>query len=310
MIAFLKRLRRLMLVAVVGAVLAPFAAIYDAAMAGAPGESAAPQRIVSIGGDITEIVFALGLGDRIVALDTTSHYPADAVARKKSVGYMRALSTEGVLSVDPTLIIASGQSGPPEVIAALKTSTVPFVEIATEETPEGVARKIALVAGALGKEKEGEKLASDVRAGFAAVAAERAKLTKPVRALFILSLQGGRALVAGANTSAEAMFKLAGAENAVAGVEGFKPLNDEAALTAAPDVIVAMLRSDRANAGRLSEEIAAMKGLGASPAAKSGRIMEVDGSYMLQFGPRAPSAAIELMHKFYPELANAGGPRP
>mgnify|MGYP002397398202 FL=1 len=87
------------------------------------------QRIVSVGGDVTEIIFALGLGDRVVAVDTTSQYPPDAVKEKKSVGYMRALSTEGVLSVAPTLIVASADAGPPEVVAALKGSTVPFVAV-------------------------------------------------------------------------------------------------------------------------------------------------------------------------------------
>jgi len=305
MIALLKRLRRLMWVAGLGAMLAPCGPAGEAAAGSPEGEK--PQRIVSIGGDITEIVFALGLGDRIAAVDTTSHYPVDAVAQKKNVGYMRALSTEGVLSVNPTLIIASGNAGPPEVVAALKASTVPYVEVETDDAPEGVARKIEVVAKTLGKDAEGRRLADGVRDAFMGVAAERAKVAKPIRALFILSLQGGRAMVAGINTAADAIFKLAGAENAAAGIEGFKPLNDEAAMTAAPDVIVAMLRSDRANAGKLSDEIAAMKGLGQSPAAKSGRIIEVDGSYMLQFGPRAAAAARELMHDFYPELGRATG---
>lgn len=307
MIALLKRLRRLMWVAGLGAALAPALPVERAGAAEAPaGAVSGPQRIVSIGGDITEIVFALGLGESVVAVDSTSHYPAEEVAKRKNVGYMRALSTEGVLSVDPTLIIASGESGPPEVVQALKASTIPYVEVEAEDSPEGIARKIAIVARTLGKDAEGEKLAASVKAGFEAVAAERAKVAKPARVLFILSLQGGRAMVAGTRTPADAIFKLAGAENAAAAIEGFKPLNDEAALTAAPDVIVAMLRSDRANAGKLTQEISAMKGLGESPAAKSGRIIEVDGSYTLQFGPRAASAATDLMHQFYPDLAKAG----
>jgi len=304
MIALLKQLRRLMWVAGLCTAFAPPLACSQAVAADAPAAIVSgPQRIVSIGGDITEIVFALGLGESIAAVDSTSHYPAAEIGKKRNVGYMRALSTEGVLSVDPTLILASGESGPPEVVAALKASTVPYVEVETADTPEGVAQKIAIVAKTLGKDAEGEKLAAAVRAAFEALAAERARVAKPARALFILSLQGGRAMVAGSKTPADAIFKLAGAENAAGEIEGFKPLNDEAALTAAPDIIVAMLRSDRANAGKLTEEISAMKGLGESPAAKSGRIIEVDGSYVLQFGPRAAAAASDLLRQFYPELA-------
>jgi iron complex transport system substrate-binding protein len=310
MFALLKRVRRLLWVAavvalVVGAAQRAPEALADTAKA--PGEA---QRVVSIGGDITEIIYALGKGDSIVAVDTTSHYPREAVATKKSVGYMRALSTEGVLSTNPDLIIASGNAGPPEVVAALKASSIPLIEIKTEESPNGVARKIGIVADALGVKPAGDKLAQDVKAEFEAVAAKRATITKPIKALFVLANQGGRIIAAGEKTAAAAMFGLAGAENAVKGVEGYKPLNDEAAVTAAPDVIVVMLRSDGANAGQMAQDIAAMKGLGNTPAARAGRIIEVDGSYVLQFGPRAASAAADLMGRFYPELAGKAAADP
>lgn len=302
MIAWLKRVRRFLWVAGLAAATLnagpPHAIADDAVTLGA-------QRIVSVGGDITEIIFALGLGDRIVAVDTTSHYPPDAVTEKKSVGYMRALSTEGVLSMTPTLILASVDAGPPEVVAALKSSTVPFVEIDAEHTPDGVVHKIKTVAETLGAAAEGETLARSVTEEFERAAAARGTITTPVRALFILAQQEGRTIVAGSKTSAEAIFTLAGAVNAVTGFEGFKPLSDEAAITAAPDVIVIMQRRGGTNAGQLAKEIAAMKGLGSSPAAKAGRIIEVDGSYMLQFGPRAGTAVADLMRRFYPDLAAA-----
>jgi len=304
MIALLKRLRRYLWVASIAALaVGAHAGAGIAAEAEAGKNPGAVPRIVSVGGDITEIIFALGKGDGVVAVDTTSHFPPEAVAAKKSVGYMRALSTEGVLSVNPSLIIVSGEAGPPEVVAALKSSSIPVLEIKTEETPDGVARKIEIVAEAVGAVEEGKKLASEVKAEFAALAGERTKVTKPIRALFVLANQGGRLLVAGTKTSAEAIFKLAGAENAVTGFDGYKPLNDEAAVTAAPDVIVVMLRSDKSNAGQMAKDLQAMKGLGSTPAAKAGRIVEVDGSYVLQFGPRAASAATDLLRRFYPDLA-------
>jgi iron complex transport system permease protein len=206
MFALLKRMRRLLWVAGIGAaVVGTSTTVRDAAAETATGVSS-PQRIVSIGGDITEIIYALGKGDSIVAIDTTSHYPQAAAATKKSVGYMRALSTEGVLSTNPDLIIASGNAGPPEVVAALKGSSIPLIEIKVDETPEGVVRKIEIVAEALGSKAAGEKLAEQVKNEFASVAAKRAKVTKPIRALFVLANQGGRIIAAGEKTSAEAMF--------------------------------------------------------------------------------------------------------
>ena len=76
-------------------------------------------RVLSIGGSVTEIIYALGEQDRLIARDTTSSYPAEA-KNLPDVGYMRALSPEGILSVDPQLIIAEDGSGPPETIAVMR----------------------------------------------------------------------------------------------------------------------------------------------------------------------------------------------
>lgn len=271
------------------------------------------SRIVSIGGDVTEILYELGLGDSIVAVDTTSVFPQPAVSRKKSVGYMRALSSEGVLAVGPTLILATDTAGPPEVVAALKASSVPFVAVAAPDTPEGVGQKVEQIASVVGKEEAGRVLAERIRAEFDAAARTRARILKPLRALFLLSVQSGRALAGGRRTAADAMLALAGADNVVTAFDGYKPLSGEAALGLAPEVIVVMQsapghRTADPN-GPIATEIAAIEGLAATPAGKAGRIVAFDGSLMLQFGPRAPAAARELMRIFYPETASAPGSR-
>jgi iron complex transport system substrate-binding protein len=258
-------------------------------------------RIVSIGGDVTEILYALGKGDRIVAVDTTSQYPAEALATKKSVGYMRALSTEGVVSTNPSAIIATNSAGPPDVVAALKSSSVPYVTVSFDDTPDGVQKKVSFIAETVGAKSEGEELNRRIAAQFEALDRDRAKIAKSARALFILAIQGGRAMVGGRGTGADAIFRLAGADNAASDIEGYKPLSDEAALTMAPDVIVVMKNNGSSHAA----DIKTMRGLGDTPAALSGRIIEVDGSYVLQFGPRAAEAAGDLMHDFYPGLASA-----
>ncbi|HEY4193548.1 MAG TPA: ABC transporter substrate-binding protein, partial [Mesorhizobium sp.] len=82
----------------------------------------AGAKIASIGGSITEIVFALGEQDRLVARDSTSVYPQEAF-KLPDVGYMRQLSPEGVLSVDPSGILALQGSGPKEAIDVLKKAS-------------------------------------------------------------------------------------------------------------------------------------------------------------------------------------------
>lgn len=279
------------------------------AAAGGSDKGYDASRIVSVGGDVTEILYELELGDSIVAVDTTSVHPQPAVTQKKSVGYMRALSSEGVLSASPTLVLATDDSGPPEVVAALKASSVPFITIDGPDTQEGVKQKISRVAEVVGKTEAGEALAKRVGAEFDEVAKERGRVGKPVRALFLLSVQSGRALAGGRNTAADAMLALSGAENVITSFDGYKPLSGEAALGLAPDVIVVMQAAPghrTADAkGPIAGEIAAIEGLAATPAAKAGRIIEFDGSLMLQFGPRAPTAARELMRLFYPEAAGA-----
>ena len=99
------------------------------------------SRILAIGGDVTEIVYALGAGARVVGVDTTSQFPPEALKEKKSVGYMRALSSEGVISVDATLILASERSGPPEVVKTLKATSVPYVEIPDQHSAAGHRRQ-------------------------------------------------------------------------------------------------------------------------------------------------------------------------
>ena len=111
--------------------------------------------VVSIGGAVTEIIFALGAQDQVVARDTTSSYPPEAAALP-DVGYMRALSPEGVLATGPKLIIAEEGAGPPETIEVLAQADIPFVTVPDDYTAEGVSAKIRAVGQALGKGPQAE----------------------------------------------------------------------------------------------------------------------------------------------------------
>lgn len=258
------------------------------------------SRILSVGGDVTEILYALKADDKIIAVDATSQYPADALRSKSNVGYLRALSSEGVLATNPTLIIASKDAGPPPVVAVLKSSSIPYVQVPDDKTPEGVAAKIRFIASVIGAEAAGEALAKDVERDFALLAEQRAKITKSKRALFVLSVQNGKATVAGTETSADAIFKLAGVVNAASGTHGYKPLADEAGVELAPDAVVTM---PHGRSGPPSDAISTVTALASSPALKGNNVIVMDSLYLLGFGPRCASAARELMAALYPELA-------
>lgn len=212
---------------------------------------------------------------RVVAVDTTSKHPPETLKDRTSVGYMRALSTEGALSTKPTVILASKSAGPPEVVAALKASSVPYVEVSDDDSPEAVAEKVRFLAQVTRMETEGEALARRVACEFDALAVERGKIAKKGRALVVLSLQSGRAIVGGKGSSADVILRLAGAENAAQGVDGFKPVVDEAAVELAPDVIVFLQRAG-SDAGK--EELLKLKWLKATPAGAARRIIEMDAA--------------------------------
>lgn len=260
------------------------------------------ERILSIGGDVTEILYALGQQQRIVAVDSTSQFPADALKEKKNVGYMRALAPEGVLSVGADLIVASDRAGPADVVKALKAAAR-YVEVPEGTSAEGATTKIRAVAKAVGADEAGEQLATRVAADLAALEADRRRIAKPMRALFVLNAQAGRVMVGGGETSADAILRLAGLENAASELKGFKPVGDEALLAMAPEFVVVM----RSSGDHETATVPSVAGLAASPAGKNNRFLSMDGLYLLGFGPRVASAARDLMREAYPALGIAKG---
>lgn len=251
------------------------------------------SRVLSIGGSVTEIVYALGQEDRLVARDTTSSYPASA-EELPDVGYMRALSPEGILSVDPDLIIAEAGSGPVETIAVMEQANIPFITIPDGFDRAAVGLKIRAVGDALGVSDEGDALAAKIDAELANVAVT---VDEPLRVLFILSMQGGRVLASGSNTAAEGIITMAGGVNAISQFQGYKPLTDEAITAAAPDVILMMDREgDHASADR---DLWGNPAISTTPAAESQNIVRIDGLLLLGFGPRTPAAVTALHTALY-----------
>ena len=257
------------------------------------------ERIVSIGGAMTEILYRLGREADIVGVDSTSQYPVEALKTKKSVGYLRALGAEGILSLTPTLVITSEGAGPPDVLRILEQSGTRLITIPEEHSAEGVLRRIERVAEIVGEKERSADLCRTIATEFAQLASMRGRVTKPVRALFVLSLQNGRPLVGGRGTTADAIIDLAGARNAAVSFNGWKPLSDEGIIAAAPDVIIMMDRGT----GEAPGDPFALPAFLQTPAAKEKRTIVMDGLYLLGFGPRTASAARDLMKALYPDVA-------
>jgi len=283
------------------ALLVGLAAIWAAA---GPATAETPERVLSIGGSVTEIVYALGQGHRLVARDTTSTHPPEAEALP-DVGYARALSPEGVLSVAPDLILATEGAGPPETLEVLKASGVPFVTVPEEWSGTGILRKIEVVGAALGVPDKAEALAEMTGAALTAARAETAQVApdRRKRVLFILSLQGGRILAGGRDTQADGIIEMAGAVNAATGFEGYKQMTDEAVTGAAPDVILMM---DRGGDHAIADaQLFNLPPIRTTPAGRHERVLRMPGLYLLGFGPRTAQAALDLHRALYPDRAEA-----
>ncbi|WP_043176808.1 heme/hemin ABC transporter substrate-binding protein, partial [Burkholderia ambifaria] len=196
-------------------------------------------------GALAETAFALGGADargyRLVGADTTCTYP-DAAKRLPKVGYQRALSAEGLLSLRPDLVLASAEAGPPTAIAQVKSAGVAVKTFDERHDVDSVRAKITGVAQALDVRDAGSTLLQrfdrDWQAARNAVAARVPGGAQPPRVLFVLNHTGNQALAAGQRTAADAMIRYAGARNAMQGFDHYKPLTSEALAAAAPDIVL------------------------------------------------------------------------
>ncbi len=254
----------------------------------------APSRVVSVGGAVTEIVYALGQEHRLAARDTTSNYPAAAL-QLPDVGYIRRLAPEGLLSVDPDLILAEEGAGPIETLDLLKQSQIPVVPVPAGFDQMVVLDKIAAVAEALGVPGEGATLAAKVDTDITNALTDVTPTDTKV--LFVLSFQGGRVMASGTNSPVDTMIAMAGAKNAASGFEGFKLMSDEAIISAAPDVILIMDRSGKM--GIEDSDLLHHPGIAATPAGQKGAIVRMDGMLLTGFSVRTGEAIRTLSRSLH-----------
>ncbi|MBR8058669.1 heme/hemin ABC transporter substrate-binding protein [Burkholderia dolosa] len=278
------------------------------AVAGRAFAQAEPKRVVVIGGALAETAFALGGAHtrsyRLVGADTTCTYP-DAAKQLPKVGYQRALSAEGLLSLRPDLVLASAAAGPPAAIAQIKSAGVAVTTFDERHDADSVRAKIAGVARALDVRDAGiallQRFDRDWQAARDAVVARPPGGAQPPRVLFVLNHTGNQALVAGQRTAADAMIRYAGARNAMQGFDHYKPLTTEALAAAAPDVVLISDEGLAAVGGRAA--LLGAPGFAATPAGRTQRVVSLDALLLLGFGPRLPLAVTTLHRRLSDALA-------
>ncbi len=245
------------------------------------------ERIIPLDGDIAEIVFALGMGDQVVATDLSATHPPEADALPQ-IGYQRALNAEPILAFEPTLLIGTAIAGPPGAIEELERVGVPVAIVPTPADAGGPGTKIRAVAEVLGIPERGEALASAVESEIAAV--EPLDLTtSPIGAprVAMLYLRGeGTQLMFGEGTAIDWIIESTGAEDVadVIGIVGTAEISAEALIAAAPDVLL-VTTDGLASVGGI-EGLLALPAVAGTPAARQGAVLAYDAQLMLGNGPR------------------------
>ena len=258
------------------------------------------SRIAVAGGSITEVLYFIEAQDRIVAVDTTSTFPKEAQAFP-SVGYVRGLSTEGLLSLRPSLVIGEEDMGPPEVVKQIDMAGVPVIKIPETPTSEGILQKIRCVAKILDMSSKAESLIAEKLSPMVAQLNQvRSGASSSPAAALILDAHSGSLMSAGNTTSGHGFLEMTGAENVFADFSGWKPVTSEAILSSNPDFIVVSLLSAESR----QPPVIPLQG-----SRIDSQVIAMDATAILGFGPRTIQAALELAQTFHASSDLAPGYR-
>jgi iron complex transport system substrate-binding protein len=256
-----------------------------------------PHRIVSVGGALTEIVFALDAQACLVGVDSTSSFPNDA-QHLPQVGYARSLSAEGILALSPTAVFVTEEAGPTGVLRQISSAGVPVKVMDSEYRFEGLIQRIARIGGLLTCESKAQGLIERLSREWSEVclSVSYRKAARP-RVLFLFAHSASRLMAGGMQTGAHTMIEYAGAINAISNFSGYKPLTPESLIAARPDIILLTEHGFRA-LGDISS-VLKLPGVSQTPAGRDQRVVLMDTGLLLGFGPRLPMAVQNLNEQFH-----------
>jgi iron complex transport system substrate-binding protein len=278
------------------------AVVLSAAIACRNGGTRDGPRVVGVSKQINEYLYAIGAESVLVARDLTSIYP-ERIKSLPSVGYHRALSAEGIVSMHPTMLLTDGNLGPEAVVAQVRQVGIPVVIMSPGQGIDSAQQLMTRLGEQFHHERQADSVLADWRRGMAAALADSARWTGRPRVLVMhfgqlvndyLALKRG--------TPADQIIRWAGGVNAVDSIGGMMRLTPELIARAAPEVIIVTdVGYDRLGADRF----AALPGVALTPAGKAKRIYRVDESEVMYFGPRTPASLRRIAAALHPEAQAA-----
>lgn len=262
-----------------------------------PAKADRPIRIICVGGAITEIIYELGLEKHLVAVDSSSNFPSN-VKILPNVGYARMLSTEGILSMKPSHVLFSDNAGPQHVVDFFKSNkNIFFEQFKSNHSFDDLLKKVKRISELFDVVKKGDLLHQRLSFEWAQLysTTHNKKNTKvPPRVLFILSHRSSEILVGGKDTEADAMIKYAGGINVASDIQGYKSFSREVLIQTNPDIILITDQSKK----YLNSFLARHSSIAVS-AIKNARVIAVEASQLLGFGPRLPMTVAQLRREFF-----------
>lgn len=275
-------------------------------------QSTAPgsKRLICVGGALTEIIYALGLEEHLMAVDTTSTYPV-MTKHLPSVGYARSLSLEGVLSMRPKLLLVTEDAGPPQVLRRISQAGIQVRVLKADHRYQGLRDRVKTVGHVMGAEYQAEQLIKDIDSRWQIYQKELSHLRptknnssihrqptgKKLKAMFILAHSPQQVMVAGDNTSAHAIMNYLNLENAFKTLQGYKPLTPESIIAGEADIILLTDQGLQVHGGL--NGVLRLPGVMQTPAAKHRQIYSREANHLLGFGPRLPSMLSSLAKEIY-----------
>jgi iron complex transport system substrate-binding protein len=268
-----------------------FAAVTTAAAAAlaigcARSASDSGPRVVAVSKQINEFLYEIHAESVLVARDLTSVFPPE-IKTLPSVGYHRALSAEGIISMKPTMLLTDGNFGPDAVTQQVKKVGIPVVTM----TPGAGQDSAQLLMIALGKqfhhEKEADSVVAKWKSDMAAALADTIQWAgKPKPRVMIMHMGqiANSYLAIKRGSAGDQIVQWAGGVNAIDSIGGMLRLTPEIIAKAAPDIIIATdVGFDRLGS---AEKFAEMPGVALTPAGKAKKIYRIDEIEVMYFGPR------------------------
>jgi len=251
------------------------------------------SRVVVAGGSITEIIYFLNLDKYLTAVDVTSNYP-DKAKNLPSIGYVRNLSTEGILSLNPTLFLGENDMGPPIVLEQLKETALDIRIIPEQHSANGILEKVYCVGEIMGLEiSQIKDKTIDLNKNVNRLYELTDKgILKSTRVMFVLNMRGNSPIVAGKGTSGNGFISIIGCKNAFDNVQGWKPISEESVLNVNPDYII--LPNKDIHKSSTIDNILDNPIFMNTEAGKNKNFIFEDAMAMLGFGPRTLDIAVKI----------------